>query len=237
MEIKTEVRKQKIENRRPDVRYLNDMKKVLYDQKWLRKAPNFELYYMYRAVRRKKGLRYDITVIPPRMLGKEFVKTKGHEHLGNFGELYIVLKGKAIYLLQKYEKQKNKINDVYAVKAGKGDSVIIPAGYGHITINPASQELKEANWCSQKCKNIYDLYEKKHGACYYYAKSGSRARAKSKSASRSFPPSSRKRDSVGGEEDLSSLTWIKNKNYKKIPKLRFEKPLKKMPKNLDFLNG
>ena len=29
--------------------------------------------------------------------------------------------------------------------------------------------------------------------------------------------------------------WIKNKNYKKVPKLRFEKPLKSMPKNLDFL--
>jgi len=33
-----------------------------------------------------------------------------------------------------------------------------------------------------------------------------RAAAKSKSASRSFPPSSRKRDSVAEEEDLSSLT-------------------------------
>lgn len=29
--------------------------------------------------------------------------------------------------------------------------------------------------------------------------------------------------------------WIKNKNYEKIPELRFEKPLKSAPKNLDFL--
>ena len=31
--------------------------------------------------------------------------------------------------------------------------------------------------------------------------------------------------------------WIKNKNYTKIPKLRFKKPLKVLPKNLDFLYG
>jgi len=31
--------------------------------------------------------------------------------------------------------------------------------------------------------------------------------------------------------------WIKNKNYTKIPSLRFEKPLKVLPKNLDFLYG
>jgi len=29
--------------------------------------------------------------------------------------------------------------------------------------------------------------------------------------------------------------WIKNKNYKFVPKIRFEKPLKEKPKNLDFL--
>src|SRR4030042_2389134 len=112
---------------KPDIRYLNDMKKVLYDQKWAKTAPNFELYYMYRGIKTRDDLRYDITVIPPRMLGKEFVKTKGHEHTGNFGELYTVLEGKAIYLLQKYEKgKKNKIKDVYCVKAKKGESVIIP---------------------------------------------------------------------------------------------------------------
>lgn len=199
MEVKTENRKQKIENRKPDIRFLYDMKEVVCDKKWLKTAPNFELYYMYRGVKTKGKLRYDITVIPPKMLGKEFVKTKGHEHSGNFSELYIVLEGKAIYLIQKF--QKNKIEDVYAVKAKKGESVIIPPGYGHITINSGRKELKEANWLDKKCQNIYELFIKKQGGCYYYTKSG----------------------------------WIKNKNYKNMSKLRFEKPLKKTPKNLDFL--
>ena len=33
---------------KPDVRYLEDMKDVVYDKEWLKTAPNLELYYMYR---------------------------------------------------------------------------------------------------------------------------------------------------------------------------------------------
>jgi len=191
----------KIQNLKPDIRYLNDMKMVLYDREWAKTAANLKLYYMYRGIKEKKGLRYDITVIPPRMLGKEFVKTKGHEHSNNYGEVYVVIKGQAIYLIQKFKK--NRVEDVYAVLAKKGNAVIIPPGYGHITINSAKEELIEANWLNKNCRNIYNLFVKKQGACYYYTKSG----------------------------------WIKNKNYVKIPRLRFKKPLKSIPTNLSFLHG
>ncbi len=184
-----------------EIRYLHDLKKVLYDQKWLKTAANFPVYFMYRGVKRKNGLRYDITVIPPKMLGQEFVKTKGHHHLGPWGEVYIVLEGRAIYLFQKIKN--GKIEDVYATKAKKGEAVIIPPHYGHITINPAKKTLKMANWVAEKCQNVFDFFEKKGGACYYYTKKG----------------------------------WLKNKNYDKIPPLYFKKPLKKLPKNLDFLKG
>ena len=190
-----------MEIKKPDIRYLSDMKKVLYDQGWAKSAPDLELYYMYRGIKRKTGLRYDITVIPPKMLGKEFVKTKGHEHSGKYGELYTVLEGEALYLLQKHKK--NKIEDVYAVKAKKRESVIVPPYYGHITINPLKKKLVEANWLCKKCQNLYGLFEKKQGACYYYLKNG----------------------------------WVKNKNYGRLPALRFEKALKRVPKNLNFLYG
>ncbi|MCK4520893.1 glucose-6-phosphate isomerase [Candidatus Parcubacteria bacterium] len=197
------------------------MKKVLYDQKWVKTAPNLELYYMHRGIKHKgeftllntqplhkrrgaakrhlTGLRYDITIIPARMLGKEFVRTKGNMNSKNFQELYIVLDGKAIFLMQ---KTKGKIiEDIVVVEAKKGECVIFPPKYAAITINPLKKELKIANWVSIKNKNIYDELGKMGGAGYFYTKTG----------------------------------WIKNKNYKKVPKLRFEKPLKKMPKNLDFL--
>ena len=191
-----------MEGLRPDIRYLNEMKGVLYDKKWAKNAPNLELYYMYRGVKRKGGLRYDITIIPPQMLGSEFVKTLGHGHCKNYGEIYTVLAGKAIYLIQKYTG--NQIKDVYAVEAKKGESVIIPPHFSHFTINPSTKEqLKEANWLDERCQNVYDLIIKKRGACYYYTKKG----------------------------------WIKNKNYRKVPKLRFQKPLKSPPKDLSFVRG
>ena len=186
-------------NKKPDIRLLYDMKAVVYDKEWLKTAENIELYYMYRSIEKKGGLVYDITVIPPNMLGKEFVKTKGHYHPKDFNELYVVLEGQAIFLAQKLEN--GKIKDVFAVEAKKGEVVIIPENYGHVTINPSQKELKMANWIDKDCKGNYDLFEKMQGACYYYTQSG----------------------------------WIKNINYSDIPELRFEKPLKSIPNNLDFL--
>jgi glucose-6-phosphate isomerase len=184
---------------KPQIRHLDEMKKVLYDKKWLKTAQNFEVYYMYRGLKKKDGLRYDITVIPPSMLGREFVKTKGHYHIGGFPELYVVLEGRAIYLIQKAKGR--IIKDVFAVKAQKGDVVIVPKGYGHVTINPKKETLKMGNWVKDKGESDYRPFEEMQGAGYYFTKTG----------------------------------WQKNKNYKVVPPLRFQKPLKKMPENLDFL--
>lgn len=177
---------------------MNDIKSVLYDQKWAKKAPNFELYYMHRGVKQKGDLRYDITIIPPRILGKEFVRTKGNRNSKNYKESYTVLKGKAIFLMQKAKRGKyNIIEDIVGVKAKKGESIIIPARYAAITINPTKKELVVSNWVSKKNKNVYKELEVMKGAGYFYTKDG----------------------------------WIKNKKYKKIPKLRFEKPLSPIRKN------
>ena len=185
----------------PDIRHLNEMKDVLYDRKWAKKAENFELYYMYREVKKKRGLRYDITVIPARKLGKEYVKTLGHEHSSNYGEIYVALKGEAVYLIQRAKK--GRVEDVYAVKAKTGQAAIVPPGYGHITINASKKELVEGNWIDEKCQNKYGVFLRKRGACYYYLNNG----------------------------------WKKNKNYKAVPRLRFEKPLNALPANLSFLYG
>ena len=187
--------------KKPEIRYLYDMKNVLYDQQWLKNAKNFGVYRVFRGVKKNGGLRYDVTVMPPKMLGKEFPKTKGNCNSNNFFELYIVLGGEALVLMQKMKGK--TVKDVVAIKAKRGDYIIEPPDYYVITINPSKKLLKIGTWVSEKNKNIYKELEKMHGACYYYTKSG----------------------------------WIKNKNYKSIPNLRFEKPLKEMPKNLGFLRG
>ncbi len=169
---------------KPQVRMLFDMKEVIYDREWLKEAENLELYYMYRDLSLSKnnalaikehGLRYDITVIPPRMLGKEYVKTAGHYHPKvpntdiTYPEVYEVLKGEAIYLMQKLED--NKITDVMLVKAEEGDKVIIPPGYGHITINPSNKVLKMANWVA-RFESIYSPMKEKGGGAYFILKEG-----------------------------------------------------------------
>ena len=189
-----------IKKKKPDIRFLYDIKEVMYDKKWFGGAKNFPLYYMYRGLKRNGDLRYDITILPPKMLGKEFVKTKGNRNAKGYQELYTVLKGKALFFMQKTKGK--SVGDAFAIEAKPGNWVIVPPNYIIITINPSKQILKTGNWVSEKTQNIYDEVEQMRGGCYYYIKSG----------------------------------WVKNKNYKKVPKLRFEKPLKQMPKNLNFLN-
>jgi glucose-6-phosphate isomerase len=190
--------KLKIPNSKSQTRYLEELKNVIYDKEWFKKSKNFPLYYIWRGIKEKDNLRYDITIIPPKILGKEFVKTKGHYHIGNFGELYKVLSGEGIFLIQKKD-----LSEIYFVRAKKGEFVKISSGYGHVTINPSKKILKIANWISKDCQSDYKSIEEKRGFCYYYTIEG----------------------------------WMKNKNYKKIPKLKEKKPLKKMPKSLKFLYG
>ena len=127
----------------PGIRTIRDMRSVLADPGCPASDP---LYYMYRDLARSPAdrrwlinhrLRYDITVIPPRDLCGEHVKTKGHYHPANpagtgYPELYEVLEGTAQFLLQS-----RKLDDVILVHADTGSRLIIPPGYGHITINPS----------------------------------------------------------------------------------------------------
>jgi glucose-6-phosphate isomerase len=156
----------------PDIRHLNDMREVLENKEFAKNSPDMDLYSMYRGLEKNGELRYDITVLAPKILGDEFNKTKGHYHIGAYPELYMVLEGTAIYLLQK-RNDASDIEDVFAVEVKAGECAIMPPFYGHVTINPSeTKELKMANWVSENCKSDYSLYEKLQGACYYYTKQG-----------------------------------------------------------------
>jgi len=157
----------KMKMRNPDIRYLYDLKDVLYDQEWLKQSPNLELYYMYRAIKKENNIRYDKTVIPAQKLGREFTKTKGHSHPDKFGELYFVVSGKCFCLIQKTNSQE-EVEDVYAVEAIKNQYIVIPPGYSHITINHGEETLEMTNWVSDEFHADYSLIEEKKGASYYY---------------------------------------------------------------------
>ncbi len=154
--------------KKPDIRYINDLEKVLYDKEWFNEnKENFEAYYMYRGVEEKNGLRYDITEVTAKMFGKEYPKTKGHYHPGEHGEVYIVLEGKAIYLLQNKD-----LSDIVYIETNPGEVAIIPAGYGHVTINPSDEPLKMANWVNPNFDSLYEPILEKEGATYFYTTKG-----------------------------------------------------------------
>jgi len=167
-----------------NIRMLSDIADVLLDADIL-EAGDRELYYMYRDLALSRSdrdiileheLRYDITVIPPAMIGREYVKTLGHYHPPapgtnhSYPEVYEVLSGECHYLLQK--KEGGVIVDVVIIRASAGDKVIIPPDYGHVTINACNKELKMANWISRGFTSVYEPYVELHGAAYYFTEDG-----------------------------------------------------------------
>jgi glucose-6-phosphate isomerase len=166
----------------PDIRRLFDMPDVIFDKAWLAQAQDFELYYMYRDLylsrsdREKllqQNLRYDITIIPSGMLGREYMKTAGHYHPPvkggrvTYPELYEVLEGEALYLLQNKD-----LSDVVVVYATAGDKVLVPPDYGHVTINRSNKTLKMANFVARDFSSLYEPYREMGGAAYFFTKDG-----------------------------------------------------------------
>src|SRR5690348_7449365 len=95
------------------VRKFSEMKPVLKDASAQPTPPREEMYYVYRNVAlphdqdelNHHHLTYDITILPPGMIGQEFNKTLGHYHGDIPGkkiahpELYEILHGRALFLL------------------------------------------------------------------------------------------------------------------------------------------
>lgn len=181
------------------IRKLDDARDFLMDSQST--GPDV-LYWMYRGVSlpqdREKiesaNLRYDITVLSPGKIGKEYVKTIGHYHPKTPGgeaypEIYEVLFGNALFFLQDWN-----MGDAVVIEAGRGAQVLIPPGYGHVTINPSKDFLVTANVISSKFTSEYDIFREHHGGCYYCI-----------------------------ERD-NEEAWVMNSSYYKHPPLRFLGP-------------
>jgi glucose-6-phosphate isomerase len=199
-----------MENMVPQVRVFEEMQPVLMDREAQSEPAREELYYMYRDVHlpehekiiRDAKVRYDITVIPPGMIGKEFIKTVGHFHSRvpgeefDYPEIYEVLHGQALFLIQKLDQNDpNTVRTVMAIKAGKGEKVVYPPNYGHIIVNIGHEVLVTANWVSSEYTADYKSVAEKQGMAYYVVKGAS---------DRQFE-------------------IVPNKNYKDLPEMRFAK--------------
>ncbi|MEM1895932.1 MAG: glucose-6-phosphate isomerase family protein [Nanopusillaceae archaeon] len=156
---------------KPKIRTKEDMKDVLleYDGK------NEDLYYMYRGVFLEKDreifekyrIRHDITLIPDKIIGREYNKTYGHYHPGNYIEIYEVLNGKAIFVLQSRD-----FKNLIIMEAKKGDQILILPGYGHVTINIGKEPLILSNLVYWDFESDYSIYKEKKGAMVYITLDG-----------------------------------------------------------------
>jgi len=166
----------------PDVRDCSELLTVMADPDCRTGGPAYEMFRgLYLNDPDKKWLeehkiRYDITRIPGQVICGEWIKTKGHYHQSApdgyaFPEIYEVLEGEALYLLQKID-----LSDIILVNARKGDLVLIPPGYGHVTINPSEGTLLMANLVSSAFTSEYLPFEKMQGAAYYLFADGRRER-------------------------------------------------------------
>lgn len=166
----------------PAVRRLEELRPVLMNP--TATGPD-EVYWMYRevvrpedqAVFQRMGVRYDITVLSPGRIGGEFVKTLGHYHplvpgaTVTYPEVYEVLHGTAHYLLQKPANGRD-LADIVIIEAEAGDKVLIPPGYGHITINMGRTPLVMGNLVARDFASRYEPYLQLQGGAYYAVREG-----------------------------------------------------------------
>ena len=81
-----------------------------------------------------------------------------------------MLSGEAHTLLQKVSQL--GVEDAVLLTAKKGDCLIIPPGYGHVTINPGKKELLMANLVCDGFEADYSQFAQRRGACYYEMSGG-----------------------------------------------------------------
>lgn len=170
----------------PGVRLFEEMIPVLMDKNAIPNPAMTEMYYMYRDVHlpehefviRTAGLRYDLTVLLPGKLGDEYNKTVGHYHPlvpGTnlaYPELYEVIYGHALFLIQKLDETGKEIVDIQAIKAKPGDKVIYPPGYGHIIVNIGDEPVVTSNWVAADFTSDYQPIKDMKGMAYYVVEDG-----------------------------------------------------------------
>lgn len=152
------------------------MQEVLMDPNGI--GPSIH-YYMIRGGVDQKN----ITVWEPGTVSGEYIKTYGHYHVGDLDETYWVLFGEGIALLQKLalDNQGNMTADIVeefkALIVKSGDSVYMPAGYGHLVANVGSTYFVTAddspvNFAEKDASSLpghadYKLVQQMQGFAYY----------------------------------------------------------------------
>jgi glucose-6-phosphate isomerase len=134
-----------------------------------------DIYHMFREVYRKGDIRFDITIIKGKPIEDEFAKTYGHAHPKanesmTYPEIYQVLSGSGCFLLQKTNRDESV--DVLIIKAARGDILLIPPNFAHVSINTGSDDLILSNIVYDKFESDYTDFKTNRGAALYITTDG-----------------------------------------------------------------
>src|SRR3990167_7558157 len=134
-------------------------------------------YYMVRGGKNKRN----ITVLETGTVGGEYIKTYGHYHIGELDETYWFLQGEGVVLQQKLVEENGtpnpfRVEEFKAIWVKAGDSVYMPAGYGHLMVNTGKVWLVMADdspvegaddSASMPGHADYEAVKKMRGFAYY----------------------------------------------------------------------
>ena len=94
----------------------------------------------YHMVRGGKDL-HNITIWESGKVGKEYIKTYGHYHVGDISETYWIVYGEGITIAQKRvvgtdgEPVDDEIEEIRIVRVKAGEAVYMPKGWAHAAVN------------------------------------------------------------------------------------------------------
>ncbi|UZE93732.1 MAG: glucose-6-phosphate isomerase [Candidatus Pacearchaeota archaeon] len=134
---------------------LRDMQRFFSDKAAVKNKlkQNPLIYTVFR--KQEKGTDYSLTILEPGKIGKEHFMTRGHYHLKLYPEIYVLLRGKGLLLIQ------NK-KHFEVIKLEKNKPYYLPAKkQAHRTVNLGKIRLELLTIQLAKAGHSYKKIEKK----------------------------------------------------------------------------
>jgi len=164
---------------RLSVRHASDLEKVWREAPCLDHDP--EIYAVYwgvvlskdRRAFRARSLDHAYVIIRAGTVGDEYYKTQGHYHLPTHDpelgepELYHVLAGAGLFVIQKAAPPDWRVDDVALFHVEGGDVVIVPPNYGHLTVNYGREPLVFEAFMAEEVTPATTPYQERRGGAVY----------------------------------------------------------------------
>ncbi|MFH0955702.1 MAG: glucose-6-phosphate isomerase family protein [Candidatus Falkowbacteria bacterium] len=141
-------------------------------------------YYMIRGGAEQKN----ITVWEPGTISGEYIKTYGHYHVGELSEIYEVIYGQGVALLQKLAEDENgemiidEVEEFKAIPVKAGQEIFMSPKWGHLVVNTGETyfvtaddspvDFEDRDPASFPGHADYELVKKMRGFAYYVVEHG-----------------------------------------------------------------